>query len=103
MSSETLGSDGSATRLGDAIWGAGGRRSGSDPDDRAGGARSYPGSVQRRLGWMLDEATEEPTDTLHEQIGHVSEVTPLVPAGHDKGAVDRRWGVLVNATVEPDW
>ena len=58
----------------------------------------------RRLGWMLERWGGN-TD-LHwlEVLARPSEGEPsaLSPSSPRKGQVDRRWGVVVNTSVEPD-
>lgn len=66
----------------------------------------FPKSALRRLGWMLD-LIDAPIDraVLANQLadnGSPPARVLLDPHGPRRGPTDRRWGVVVNADVEPD-
>lgn len=81
-------------------------------DDLVALAPRYPIAVIRRLGWLLDRVAEYVdttalADQLHEYlIAHESAgrraVDLLAVGGPRRGATNRRWGLVENATVEPD-
>lgn len=58
----------------------------------------------RRLGWLLDLVRDDVDLTEVRSIAQPDrgQPTPLAPWGSRRGRVDTAWGVLVNATVEPD-
>lgn len=58
----------------------------------------------RRLGWLLERWGSSVDLHWLEVLARSSEGEPslLSPSSPKKGHVDRRWGVVVNTTVEPD-
>ncbi len=76
---------------------------GLDSNSLAVAAQRHSLSNQRRLGWILDQVSEDLTNALKEQVGDVSNVIPLETTGADEGVIDRRWGVRLNRRVEADW
>lgn len=70
-------------------------------------AKTYPAAAVHRLGWLLDFAAERVgvdigLEPLRRQAAKRSTPTPLESHGTRRGAIDRRWNVIVNTTVEPD-
>lgn len=67
-------------------------------------ATRRPRSAARRLGWLL-EMVRPDLDLAGLRgvaLPEVAGPTLLAPSGSRRGRLDERWGVLVNATVEPD-
>ena len=71
-------------------------------------ASFYPGSVRRRVGWMIEAlarrvGVEVRLDAL-DAVASVdsSRVVLLDPSKPPSGALDGRWGVRVNVELEPD-
>jgi predicted transcriptional regulator of viral defense system len=70
-------------------------------------ASFYPGSVRRRVGWMIDVlarrvGVEVRLDSLAAVASVDSSVVQLDPSKKPSGALDGRWRVRVNAELEPD-
>ena len=76
---------------------------GLDPNNLTAAAQRHSLANQRRLGWILDQVSENLTHTLKEQVGDVSQVIPLERSSADVGGIDRRWGVRLNRRIEADW
>jgi predicted transcriptional regulator of viral defense system len=78
---------------------------GLDPDRLVRLAAEFPAATGRRLGWLLDytDATGDRSPLL-EHLRARAEHTParLSPRRPRRGGVDARWGVWLNADVEPD-
>ncbi|MFV0317747.1 MAG: type IV toxin-antitoxin system AbiEi family antitoxin [Microthrixaceae bacterium] len=58
----------------------------------------------RRLGWLLELIRSDVDLAALRQVAQPDDGRPtlLAPRGTRQGHIDDRWGVLVNATVEPD-
>lgn len=66
-------------------------------------APERPVSVVRRLGYLLERAQPKlPLTPLHERSSAYGTPTLLAASGERRGGRDRRWNVLVNASVELD-
>lgn len=70
-------------------------------------ATTYPTSVARRTGWLVEHAaqatgTEAELEALATIAAHPSKPTLLASAGDLPGAYDQRWNIIVNTDVEPD-
>lgn len=77
-----------------------------DGEKISGAAGVFPVSSLRRLGWLLD-FVDAPVDlsALRARIpsgGRSPARVLLDPRGPRRGPTDQRWGVVVNADVEPD-
>jgi len=61
-------------------------------------------AVARRLGWLLSRFRVDVDVHWLRTIAEpgAGEATLLSPRGPRRGSVDREWGILVNAPVEPD-
>lgn len=58
-------------------------------------------SALRRVGWMLDRFTDLDASELR-QLTAPSAPTVLDPHGGRRGPIDPVWGLIVNASVEPE-
>jgi predicted transcriptional regulator of viral defense system len=58
-------------------------------------------SALRRAGWLLDRYTDLDVSSLHELTGSVAP-TKLDPHSTRSGPIDTTWGLIINATVEPE-
>jgi predicted transcriptional regulator of viral defense system len=58
----------------------------------------------RRLGWLLELVRDDLALKALRQVARPEHGRPtlLAARGSRQGHVDDRWGVIVNATVEPD-
>ena len=74
-----------------------------DSDALGAQADERPVSVVRRLGFLLERAQPDLSiDLLHERAAGYGTATPLVVSSPSLGERDRRWNLLVNASVELD-
>ncbi len=69
-------------------------------------AEGYPTAIAQRAGWLLDWVADElgsnvQLDALHHVAAQRTAPAPMLP-GESGGALDDRWNVLVNTTIEPD-
>jgi predicted transcriptional regulator of viral defense system len=63
----------------------------------------FPVAAGRRVGWIVERFTDMRLDALAQAVSvATSEPSNLDPHGGRRGGVDARWGVRVNAVVEPD-
>ena len=58
-------------------------------------------SALRRVGWMLDRFTDLDVSGLRE-LTTASAPTMLDPHGGRRGPIDTDWGLILNASVEPE-
>ncbi|MGH9226514.1 MAG: type IV toxin-antitoxin system AbiEi family antitoxin domain-containing protein [Acidimicrobiales bacterium] len=66
-------------------------------------SRRFPVAASRRVGWIIEHHTGLVLDALARAVGAASdEPSKLDPHGPRRGMVDRRWGLRVNADIEPD-
>lgn len=73
-----------------------------DPVELARTAAVFPAATVHRLGWMLDNFTDEfDTGPLADLVGSTS-VTALDPHEGRRGPIDQRWRLIVNRVIEPD-
>ena len=77
-----------------------------DGEKLSGVVSVFPVSSLRRLGWLLD-FVDAPVDrsALNTRIqsgGRSGARVLLDPHGPRRGPTDQRWGVVINADVEPD-
>jgi len=65
----------------------------------------HPRSHARRLGWLVEHYSEgapELEGLKRRAAPERGTPTALSPGGPRRGRVDRRWGVWINTTIEPD-
>ncbi len=67
----------------------------------ANAAESSTVSALRRVGWMLDQFSDLDVSALRELTAS-SAPTMLDPHGGRRGPIDPVWGLIVNASVEPE-
>lgn len=75
------------------------------PEALVAAVAGCPVAWAQRLGWLLDRVDQHAlADVLHGEVeGRATGETRLLPSAPGRGAVhDPRWGVIVNADVEPD-
>lgn len=68
-------------------------------------AADRPRAVLRRLGWLLQQFAPFGVDVRHVDAaaGAKGSPDPLSPDAPDEhGPIDRRWGLIINDTIEPD-
>lgn len=64
-------------------------------------AELYPDTAARRVGWIVETHTEQRLDQLAAQVGRgSSNPARLHPAQPLTGALDDRWRLRINTTVE---
>lgn len=75
-----------------------------DGEELARLASPYPRSLARRLGWMVDNFSEETDTSRLASIASPSTGGParLSGSGSRRGPIDSRWGLWLNSNVEPD-
>jgi predicted transcriptional regulator of viral defense system len=76
-----------------------------DGNELARLSRGHPRSHARRLGWLVEryaEGSPELEALVRQAAPDKGAPTPLSPGGPKRGQVDKQWGLLVNAEVEPD-
>jgi len=66
----------------------------------AGLAEFYPDAAARRLGWIVERFTTHRLGVLAERVGRASAPSRLHPSRPLAGALDQRWGLRLNTTVE---
>ena len=61
-------------------------------------------ATSRRLGWLLERFRDDVDPHWLQVVAEPAEGEPvkLSPYAPKRGHIDRRWGVLVNTSVEPD-
>jgi predicted transcriptional regulator of viral defense system len=65
----------------------------------------HPRSHARRLGWLVERYSVNAPDLSALELQAAPDrgaPSPLSPSGPRRGQVDKRWGLWVNAAVEPD-
>jgi predicted transcriptional regulator of viral defense system len=67
-------------------------------------ASLFPISALRRLGWMLDNYTDEQGLSALIEISHTSEtkLSKLSMYNPYSGRIDKKWSLDINARIEPD-
>jgi predicted transcriptional regulator of viral defense system len=67
-------------------------------------AAEFPASALRRLGWILDNFTDEHDLDLLEEISNTSETKLSKLSLYDSysGHVDKKWSLDINTRIEPD-
>ena len=76
-----------------------------DGDELAQMSALHPRSHARRLGWLLERFAQSATDLdplKRRAAPDRGSPSPLSPSGPRRGEVDERWGLWINADVEPD-
>jgi len=64
-------------------------------------AMAEPGAALRPAGWMVERFSDVRLDQVAAGLGS-GEPVRLDPFGERRGSVDRRWGIRVNADVDPE-
>lgn len=77
---------------------------GLDPEQLARVAQLRPRAAARRLGWLVERFRPDLDTHWLRVVAQPDAGKPsvLAPGPPQRGPVDRRWGVRVNASVEPD-
>jgi predicted transcriptional regulator of viral defense system len=77
-------------------------------DELASTSSGYPGSVRRRVGWMIEAlARRVGVDFRLDAVAAAASLDPsrvvlLDPSKPPSGVLDGRWGVRANVELEPD-